>query len=430
MTGGMTRAWCGFIFGTVSILATAPAIAQTTVAAGANDSMFTRDRNISVAQRPHVGYEPQPVKLGGFTGLPKLELGVEQNDNIYAVNTAKTSDTIFLIDPEFDISSDWSRNALQGFARGASRQYSSKTSESTTDWQLGGSGRLDLGHGALTAGGDAGQFTEPRTAPDATRTSAKPIRYYEDNVFVSAQQEFNRVRLTGRVDYQNLDYQNGTNSFGARILQDDRDHNTATVSGKAEYAVSPDAAVFVDAAYNDHRYNLTTPGQPSRNSTGDTVNVGANFDMSHLVRGEVELGYQNQSYSSGFGSVSGLSALGRVEWFPTELTTVTLSGSRNLQDAQVLGAPSYTAQLASLQADHELLRNLIISGRIGFEDDDYNRVSRKDSNASAYVAARYLMNRLVGLTVSYTYLDQTSSGTAVGPKYKVNRVMASTTLQF
>jgi hypothetical protein len=427
----MTRTWSGFILGTASVLAmAAPAMAQTEVAGGASDSMFQRDRNISVAQRPHVGYEPLPLKIGGFTGLPKLDLGVEENDNIYAVNTGKTSDTIFNIDPEFDLSSDWSRNALQGFARAASRQYSSKTSESATDWQVGGSGRIDLGHGALTAGGDAGQFSEPRTAPDATRSQAKPIRYDDDNVFVSAQQEFNRVRLTGRVDYQNLDYQNGTSTTGVTILQDDRDHTTTTVSGKAEYALSPDAAVFIDAAYDDHHYRLTLVGTPSRSSNGDQVNVGANFDLSHLVRGEFEVGYQKQDYSAAYGSVSGLHALGRVEWFPTELTTVTLTGSRGLQDAQVGGSPSYIAQLANLQADHELLRNLVLSGRIGFEDDDYNRVDRNDRQASAYVAAKYLVNRLVGLTLSYTYLNQTSSGVLAGPKYTVNRIAASTSLQF
>jgi hypothetical protein len=289
---------------------------------------------------------------------------------------------------------------------------------------------VDLGRGALTAGGDAGQFSEPRTAPDATRTSARPIRYNSDNVFVSAQEEFNRVRLTGRLDYGSLDYQNGKNTLGALILQDDRDHTTTVGSAKAEYAVSPATAVFVTGSYNEHRYSFRPAGTISRNSTGDPVAVGASFDLTQLARGEFQVGYQKQDYSSSYGSASGLSALGRLEWFPSQLTTVTLSGSRNLQDAQLAGSPSYTAEVVSLGVDHELLRNLILTGSVNLENDKYNRLARTNNITGASVAAKYLLNRLVGVSLSYVYSDQSSSGPNPGPKFTVNRIMASTTLQF
>jgi hypothetical protein len=427
----MARALSGVILGGVALLTAGTAMAQQAVANAPSQSMFERDRNVSVSQRPHPGYESAPLPLGAFTGMPKIDVGVEENDNIYASQTAKSSDTIFTINPEFDLSSNWSRNALQAYIRSASREYTRFNSESTTDWQLGGSGRLDAGRGALTAGGDTGEFTEPRSSTNTSRTSTHPIRYYQSDAFVGAQQEFNRVRLTGRVDFQNLDYQNGTDSTGAQVFEKDRDRKITTVSGKAEYALSPATAVFFDASYNEHRYDLIPPAVLlNRNSQGGEFDVGANFDLSHVARGEVQVGYLKQDFVSTFGSISGLSALGKVEWFPNQLTTVTLTGSRGVQDAAITGSPAYIAEIASLQADHELLRNLILTGRVGFEDDNYNGVDRKDRNANAYVAAKYLLNRVVGLTLSYTYLDQDSSGAAKGPKYTINRLMASTTLQF
>jgi hypothetical protein len=428
----MARALSGVILGGVTLLAVAPAMAQQkALADGPSQSMFARDRNVSVLQRPHPGYEPFPVPLGAFTGLPKLAAGVEANDNIYASQTAKSADTIFTINPEVDLTSNWSRNQLQAYARSASRQYSKHNSESTTDWQVGGAGRLDAGHGNLNAGGDTGYFTEPRTSTNTSHVSAHPIRYTQSNAFVGGMQELNRVRLSARYDYANLDYQNGRDGAGASVFENDRDHHISTVSGKAEYAVSPATAVFVDAAYNEHRYSLTPPSvSTDRNSKGSEVHVGANFDISHVTRGEVEVGYLKQDFASTFGSISGLSAKALVEWFPTQLTTITLNGSRAFQDAAVAGSPAYIAEIVGLQADHELLRNVILTGHVGLENDDYHNVARKDRSTSASVGVKYLLNRLVGVSVSYVYLDQDSSGAAKGPKYTVNRVMASTTLQF
>ena len=94
------------------------------------------------------------------------------------------------------------------------------------------------------------------------------------------------------------------------------------------------------------------------------------------------------------------------------------------------GSPAYIAEILGLQADHELLRNVILTGHVGLENDAYHNVARKDRNTNASVGVKYLLNRLVGVSLSYVYLDQDSSGAAKGPKYTVNRILASTTLQF
>jgi hypothetical protein len=428
----MSKTLSGVILGGAALLAAAPALAQQKVADAPSQSMFTRDRNISVSQRPHPGYEVNPIPLGGFTGLPKLDVGVESNDNVYASPAAKKGDTVFTINPEFDLASRWSRNAVQAYARGASRQYSKYSTESTTDWQVGAAGRLDIGRGNLTAGGDTGEFSEPRTSPNTSFVSTKPIRYTQSNAFVGATQEFNRVRLSARYDYSDFNYRNGVKPAGGGVvLEDDRDHHTSTVTGKAEYAVSPDTAVFVDASYNEHRYSLLPPAVAiDKNSKGSQVGVGANFDLSHVARGEVEVGYLKQDYARNLGSISGLTAKAQVEWFPTQLTTITLIGSRGIQDAASTTSPAYVSGVFALQADHELLRNLILTGRVGTENDDYHNTSRTDSNTNASVGAKYLINRMVGVTLAYQYVNQTSTGTAPGPKYVVNRIIATTNLQF
>jgi hypothetical protein len=384
--------------GAAVVLAAAPAFAQEQTAP--TESPFARDRNISVTQRPRPGYDPLPIHAGGFDVLPQLTAGVAENDNIYAAPSGgKTSDTIFTATPELDVNSNWSRNAVQAFVRVPVDAYVSHSTEDTTDYAVGGSGRLDAGHGQISGGGDTGEYTEARTAVGVSPVSIRPIRYGLTDGFIDAQEEFNRLRVTGRVDIANYKYNNGTAPGGGLVFEEYRDRTDYTYTGKGEYAVSPDTSIYVDADYNQHRYRLTSAPLVSinENSQGEQVNIGA---------------------------------LAKVEWFPSDLTTVTLVGSRQLEDAAITASPVYVAGIASLNVDHELLRNLILTGKAGYEDDTFKGVQRDDHRTTAYVGAKYLVNRVVGITLGYTYLDQRSMGAAQGTSYTNNIVSLSTSLKF
>jgi hypothetical protein len=431
----MARALSGWILGGIALMAAAPALAQAPVpdAQSAAQGMFARDRNVSVSQRPHPGYDAVPVPLGGFLVLPHLDAGVEYNDNIYAVDTGQKSDTIWTVNPQVDLQSNWNRHYLGAFVRSATREYSRSSAESTTDYQVGGQGRLDVGSfGALSAGGDTGELTEPRTSPSTSHGATHPVRYQQSDGFFSAVQQLNRVRLTGRVDIANFDYHNGVDPQGHSVLEDDRDHTDYVYSGKAEYAISPDTALYLFGAYNDHQYRLKPPAVGfNRESHGEQVAGGANFDITKQVRGDIQIGWMRQEFSApGFRPYSGVSALGTVEWFPSELTTVTFTGSRQVADSAAAGSAIFIASAGAAQVDHELLRNLILTGKIGYEEDAYQGVARVDHLVNGYVGARYLMNRNVGLTVGYTYNNNDSTGAARGPEYSVNRIMASLNLRF
>ena len=436
----MSKVLTGWMFGAAALLASAPALAQAptteapvqTASTAPAQSQFTRDRNISVTQRARPGYDPVPIQSGGFSILPELDAGIEQNDNIYVTNANKKSDTIVTVDPRIDVDSNWSRNALQAFARGATRAYTRYTTESTTDYEVGAQGRIDAGTGNVSGGGDTGEYTEPRTAVTATPSSKAPIRYQLSDGFVSGVEEFNRVRLTGRIDLQNFDYHNGQNTNGTTLVEDDRNHTTYTYYGKGEYAVSPDTSVYLDASFNDHQYQLSPPAAPTnRNAHGEQVNLGASFDLTKTIRGYVKVGYMTENFAATqFSTYSGFSAMGSVEWFPDELTTVTLTGSHQIQDAAADGSAIYVSGVGSLQIDHELLRNLLLNARVGYENDAYRGLARTDTQTTAYVGAKYLMNRVVGFTLGYTYLNQTSAGAAKGPIYVDNRITLGTTLRF
>lgn len=415
-----------------ALLPAARAAAQDD-AALLRDGLFTRDRNISVTERPKPEYQPVPVRLGAFIFDPTIAAGLEYNDNIYAANTDTTSDGIVHVQPSLSVVSDWSRNQVSAFARVGGNYYFDHSSEDTTDYAIGAAGRLDVQHDLGFAGGASyEEDTEPRGS-EATVIEAKhPIRYDVADAFIEGTKEFDRLRLTAKGTVDDFNYDNGETSGGLLVYEQDRNHTTYTGAFKAEYAYLPDTSFFVSVVGNSRSYRNELPGELSRSSSGYEVTVGSNFDLTHLARGEVYIGYLEQDYDNDnvFKSVSGLAVRGKVEYFPTQLTTITLSGSRSVQDSGIVDVGGYLANVAALQIDHELLRNVILSGVFSYTEDDYENYARTDKIGSEQVSLAYLLNRAVSLNLTYAHLSQDSSGANKGPTYDINRAIASIAYRF
>lgn len=385
-------------------------------------SNFKRDRNVSVRQRPHQGYEALGLREGAFMVWPKISATVERNDNIFATAKDEVSDTVWHVSPEINVTSNWSRHELDVYARATINRYNDFSSENTRDYSVGAQGRLDVLRTAqINAGANWSRLTEPRTSAAALYEKA-PVQYEQTSGFVAGAREFNRLRLSGRLDGQNFIYLSRTGNSNPF----DRDHLTGVATARADYAVSPDTALFVQVAGNKRDYRTST-----RDSKGVEALVGANFELSALVRGEFGVGYLKQSYDNKtFGNISGLGARAQVEWFPTQLTTVTVTGARTVEDAAIPGAAGYLSSNVAAQIDHELLRNVIVSAQASYGDDEYRGIDRQDKRYGGGVSATYLLNRSVGVTVGYNTFKQNSRGVKGSGDFTVNKVGATLTLQY
>ncbi len=393
---------------------------------------FDRDRNVSVRERSRPQYDAAGMQLGGFSLFPKLTLGAETDDNIYAANTNTRDDTIYTVQPELVIQSTSSISQLQAFVRGGRRMNKDFVKETTTEYQTGASGYYDLGGIRLTGGGDYGRYTEARTSTTAPTTTAKPVQYKLGQANIGLTYSLDRLRLTGRAEMQDYDFKDGRTTANAEVDQDFRDRQIITYSARAEYALTPDTSVFLVSAFDDRRYDRQPPAVTlNRDSQGVDIAVGASFDISALVRGDIQLGYVNQDYdAASLRDIKGMTGKATVEWFPTELTTLTLTGARDVRDATAAGAGGFLSGNYGLQIDQELLSNLILTARAGYGRDDYKGIDREDKRTSGYLGANYLLNRNLGFTLAYDYLKQDSSGAAPGQSFEDNRVSLSSSLQF
>ncbi len=237
------------------------------------------------------------------------------------------------------------------------------------------------------------------------------------------------IQLQGIFAVRNEDYNTVPLPNDAVYDSSGRNLTLLSYSGRASYGVSPAVAVFVGALY-DQGFR---PRENNENEDAQGVNIagGVNFDLTRLARGEVAFGYLYQSYSTpDTPSDAGFAFSANFQYFPTQLTTVSITGSRQAAPSSVAGSPGGISLSGGVTVDHELLRNLIISaggtaGQVQYRNFFINGesipVSRTDVGYGGTVGATYLMNRLVSVDLNYSYTGFTSTD-ALRRSYSSNRL--------
>jgi hypothetical protein len=432
MSGILKNLALSFSAGSMALIA-GSASAQSVPGQDAGVDNFSRNRNTSVQQRPRPEYEAPGVRAGAFLVYPRLELSVERNDNIYATSSGELDDTIYHIRPELAIESDWSQNFLSAYARGSINRYSDYESENKDEFAVGSAGRIDVNRQTnIGFGGDFSSGFEPRTAPSAPRNAVEPTELETYQAYVSASRAAGYVKLSGRFDWRGFDYTDGVTGLGTVIDQDNRDRDVRSVTGRVDIAISPDSAFFVQATGNDREYDIaSTPLIPNRDSSGVEYLLGANFELSALVRGEVAVGYIEQDFDqAAFQDVDGFGGRAQLEWFPSELTTVTIAAGRTVEDTPTTGVGGFLSSTASIGVDHELLRNVILNARATWGRDDYEGIDREDTRVGFNIGGTYLLNRNLGLNATYSSIDTESAGANRDQDFTVGKLAIALVAQF
>ena len=394
---------------------------------------FSRNKNTSVSQRPRPDYEAPGIRNGAFLVYPRLEVQVERNDNIYAVDANEQDDTIFHIRPELSIESDWNQNFLSAYVRGSLNRYVDFDGENIDEFGAGSTARIDVSREAnIGLGADYTSSFEPRTAPDSPANAVAPIEVDTAQAYISGSRTAGYVKLSGRAGWRSLDYEDGRTGAGTVIEQDTRDRDVISVSGRVDYAISPDTAFFAQVTGNERTYDVaSTVAQPNRDSSGVEYLVGSNFEVSAGVRGEIAVGYIRQDFDeAAYKDSDGFAARASLEWFPTELTTITVSGGRSVEDSATPGVGGLLSTNLSAGVDHELLRNVILNGRLTWGRDEYVGIDREDTRTGVNVGGTYLINRNLGINASYSMMKLDSEGARADIDFTVNKLSVALVAQF
>ncbi len=419
-------------FKQICLLSAASVAIVTTAAAQSepnDNNYYSRNKYEAVLERVQPEFDPEPVRLGTFLVRSQLEAGLTATSNARATATDEESDIIARAGVDVAARTDWSVHQI-GFDASAYRnQYLDLDDESTTDVILRGLGRVDVTR-ELSVGGNV--FFEDRAEARTDFTNAigaiRPVEYQRTGVGGNVDYTNDRVRWTNGVEVSNFDFEDS--EIGAAALpfdQDFRDNDRMDARTRLSYALSPNVAVFGQATYSDTSFDSTeiVGGAPrKRDSKGYTVAAGVDFELTTLVRGDIAVGFLNDDKEDDFFTdVDGLSVDGRVQWFPTQLSTVTFNAGRRVVDSGLLEAPTAVGTLVGARIDHELRRNIVLSAYASRDAFEYEEIDRDDDITNLGVSATYKLNKRAHVEGFARRVDRdVSSIVGFDPSYGVNLV--------
>lgn len=369
-------------------------------------------RGQSVTERARPGYDAAGIRAGGFMVYPSVSLTGSYDDNIYATPTNETDDFITTLAANLAVNSTWSRHALNLNARVSQDFYADNSDEDRLNWQLGGDGRVDVtSQTALTGSLAYAQLHEDRGDPSSPAAADEPIEYNLFTGSAAISQDFARMTATLGGEYRNYDYDDGTTTAGANIDQDFRDRDEYIERLRLAYNLSPDTNVYVEGQMDQREYDQQPPAVAfTRDSEGWQVVVGSEFRLTNLAQGGAYIGYQEREYdAAGFADTDGIAYGANVDWFVTPLTTVTFRADQSVEETTVGGASGYDRQIFGIDVDHELMRNVILSGGASYGNNDFNQSVREDDLIGAHAGISYLLNRNFDIGLRYTFEDRDSN---------------------
>ena len=384
-----------------SIVLCATLVMAGVTSASANDDSWTaglaNQRGVHVLDRERPEFDAVGLRAGSFIVYPELELGLSYDDNVFATQNNTDSSAIYSVTPSVTVESDFGRHGLDFSAYSDSDFYSDESSEDNTEWGVGTGGYYDVSQSTQIAGrASYDSLTEARTSTDRVAGGSEPTEYDLLKGALQLNQRFNRFTASVGVEYWQYDYDDTPAIGGGTIDQDFRDHDRLNFPVRLAYDVSPDTGIFIRGAYNMRDYDQQPPVTAvSRDSDGYDVGVGAFFDITNLVRGEVWAGYLSQEYDNpAFQDVDGLDFALQADWFATELTTVSGSIGRSVEESTSAGSSGHLDTNYQIGIAHELQRNIILTADSSYLDVEFEGIARDDETISAGVGVQYLVNAM------------------------------------
>jgi hypothetical protein len=418
---------------------------------GAAPPEATTPERLSVAQRPHPDYTPLGVRAGSFLVFPSAGLAESYDSNVFATQTGVKSDFVTDVTPDVTVDSDWNNHALDFDAGGDIKRYASEVSENVTDAHAIANGRLDVRREIYFLGGLSYQREhEDRSSPNSIAGQKNPTEYQVAGAGLSYVHEPGRLGLRVDGTVNSYFYDNGQTATGASVVETDRNRTEYIIRPRLAYEIVPGYHAFVQLQANrrDYQSQFDQFGI-AHDSHGYEADAGTALSLGGIINGEIYAGYLKQFYDTDTRatagnptpiankpSVSGVGFGGNLLWNVTDLTSLRFAMSRAIQETIVTNAVGATTAIAeadlvtaaSVSVEHELLRNVLLTGGVSYTQDAFQGITRTDNSYGGTAGANYLINRYLsaGLNLSYTK----RSSNQPGNDYDREIVMASLRTQF
>ncbi|WP_135466845.1 outer membrane beta-barrel protein [Crenalkalicoccus roseus] len=367
------------------------------------------ERGVTVPTRPRPEFDPLGVRLGGFRLDAALQAGVGWDSNVFGRRGNQVSDGYATQRLDASLNSLWSTHALGFSADLEARQQFSRSELDWTDWSIGGFGRYDFSvdtsvraeYRHYRAHLDVYDF-------DVQRAGVfRPVPYDSDEISVSGTTRLNRIGLLAIGTYRTFRFEDvgGQGPF-SRVSTNDFD----TVIGAlgTSYFFAPGRAANLVVRLQDISYRDSIAR--GRDSFTWEALAGLQYDFDGVWQARLSIGWRERDYRAPqFRNLSGPAVEGSLTWAPTLITTLRLAVASTIEESIRQDSVGYRRYNGSLTIDHELLRNVILTGQARLERREYERPTQTVTDGVLTLGANWLINRNLALIGSYSHYNRLSA---------------------
>jgi hypothetical protein len=393
---------------------------------------FDRGRNVGVLQRERPEYQAVGVRLLNFTFYPKVEAGIGYTDNAYQISGGSVSDGFATISPSVTASSNWAVNQLNLDATYRAKRFFSETPRNEDNYSVGANGRLDVTRSfTLDTQLRTARNTEPRASAASPQEAAEAVQYRQTSGGIGATFSGAKVRGQVNANFDRLSFDDVRTFAGGTLDQNNRDQTVLRVTGRGEFAISPDTSLFAQVGHTDTQYDQPLAFRvPNRDSKEINLLGGATFDLSALIRGAVGVGYVDRRYNAPiYRDLSGFATEAKIEYFPSQLTTLGVTVRRTVQDSYFFNSSGYFATAGAVRVDHELLRNLLLNAQVAYEVDDFTENAGSIKIFRVSGGGRYLLSRRFGFGFVIGHDKRSGTGDIATNTFNETRALISVIVQ-
>ena len=375
----------------------------------------TPQRPLPIAQGDP--YAPLGMRAGTFLLYPSIELSGGYDTNPEHVPGGPSS-SLFVVAPELQVQSDWSRHSLTADIKGTYDAYGANLTPSLNRPYLDGTidGRIDvLRNTQILLENRFLVSTDNPGSPNLQAGLARLPIYTDVGGTLGLAQTFNRLQVTVKGTFDHTSYDNSVLTSGAIVSNADLNYDQYGGSLRAGYELDPGFKPFVEVDEDERVYDQEIDaGGVSRNSTGSSVKVGSDINLFGSLTGEIAGGYLERIYQNPLPNIGGAIADGSLIWQATALTTAKFTAASTVTESVLPGTSGEFSRDFNLQVDHAFLLQLIGTGQVGYGHDDYVGLGRQDNRYFVSAGLTYKLSRDIQLkgTVREDWLTSNVSGVA------------------
>ncbi len=370
-------------------------------------------------------YAPLGFRVGTFTLLPAFtqSLGYDTNPNQTTARAAQPS-LVLRSEGELAVRSNWSQAEFTSEMRGSYLEYPDNPDASRPNAVGVSRLRIDANRDTRIDVETRFLLDSQRTgSPDLNAATASRPLFATYGATVGVQETFNRLQLSLRGSLDRQVYEDARLSNGTVIRQSDRDANQYGVRLRAGYEVSPAFTPFVETLIDTRVYDTPVDQYGlRRDSDGIAFTAGASVELNRTLTAEVSAGMQHRSYvDRSLRPIDAPLVSAALIWTVSPLTTVRFNQQTGVIETAVPGSSGAFTDVASLEVQHDLFRNLSINLGGTYLSTTYEGVAIRERGYSAFARLDYRFNRW--LTFRGSYIWSTLNSTSPNSSYEGHAVL-------